>query len=231
MRRFFSLLVFIGLLATCVYAQTETGTITGTVLDASGAVVPNANVEAKNVATGVARTTTTSTAGLYVVPNLAPGDYEVTVSASGFQTMKQRLAVEVGARIGLDFKVTVGSTSTTIEVAASAVAVNTESQTLGSTIGVQQVMELPSVNRDPYAFVATVPNISPSDPDGRGVGYAINGMRSASTNIMLDGVANNDEFSATRGQNIPMDSVQEYSVLTSDFTAEYGRASAAWSTW
>src|SRR5271157_420537 len=224
LKRCLSLLV-LALLTVGLYAQTETGQITGTVFDATGAVVPNANVTAKNVGTGVARSTTSNTAGLYVIPNLEPGDYEVTIAVSGFSTFKERVTVAVGSRVGADAHLQVGATSTTMEVAASAVQVNTESQTIGTTIGAQQVMELPSLNRDPYALVAAVPNISPTDPDGRGVGYAINGMRSASTNVMLDGVANNDEFGAGVGQAVPMDSVQEYSVLTSTFTAELGRAS------
>ena len=213
------------LLVVAAYAQTETGQITGTVFDPAGAVVPSANVTARNVATGATRTTTSTTAGVYVVSNLAPGNYELTVSAAGFATQKRQVAVAVGAKVGVDTHLEVGNISTVVEVAASVVQVNTESQTLGSTITTQAVMELPSLNRNVYAMVASVPNISSNDPDARGVGYAINGMRSASTNIMLDGVANNDEFGAGVGQAVPMDSVQEYSVLTSNYTAEVGRAS------
>ena len=67
-------------------------------------------------------------------------------------------------------------------------------------------------------------NVSGNTPDGRGVGYAINGQRASSTNVLLDGIANNDEFGAGVGQSVPLDSVQEFSVLTNNFTAEYGRA-------
>ncbi len=224
-RRGLALFALALLLAVAALAQTETGQITGTVFDRTGAAIPNASVAAKNVANGAMRATTSTSAGMYVLSNLSPGDYEMTIGAAGFATQKRQVKVEVGAKVGVDPRLEVGNTSTTVEVAATAVQVNTESQTIGSTISTQSVMELPSVNRDPYALVATVPNISPNDPDGRGVGYAINGMRSASTNIMLDGVANNDEFGAGIGQAVPMDSVQEYSVLTSGYTAEVGRAS------
>jgi outer membrane receptor protein involved in Fe transport len=219
------LLMALLLFAAAAYAQTETGQITGTVFDPAGAVVPNAEITARNIANGSTRTTTSTSAGIYVVANLEPGDYDLTVAATGFETQKRRIQVAVGAKVGVDPHLVVGNTSTVVEVAANAVQVNTESQTLGSTINTQSIMELPSVNRDPYALVATTPNISPTDPDGRGVGYAINGMRSASTNVMLDGVANNNEFGAGIGQAVPMDSVQEYSVLTSNYTAEVGRAS------
>jgi hypothetical protein len=223
--RFLTLLTVAMLLVLAVQAQVETGQITGTVTDQSGAVIPNANITAKNVATGVTRTTATTNAGVYVLPNIPAGTYEVSIAAQGFATVKRELAVNVGAKVGADAQLKVGNTSTTVEVAATAVQVNTESQTIGSTITNQAVAELPSANRDVYALVATLPNVAPDSNDGRGVGYAINGMRSASTNVLLDGVANNDEFSGSTGQDVPMDAVQEYSVLTSNYTAEVGRAS------
>ncbi|MGH9800593.1 MAG: TonB-dependent receptor, partial [Blastocatellia bacterium] len=109
-------------------------------------------------------------------------------------------------------------------VAGGGVAVNTETQTIAEVIDSRKVTELPSLTRNPYAFVITVGNVTSADPTGRGVGVSINGQRAASTNVLLDGAANNDEFVAGVGQGIPLDSVQEYSVITNNFTAEYGRA-------
>jgi outer membrane receptor protein involved in Fe transport len=220
----FALLALGLILAIGLIAQTETGQITGTIQDPTGAVVPNATLSAQNVATGAQRSTTTNSTGLFVLPNLTPGTWDVTISAGGFATQRVRSVVEVGAKITMDRRLEVGTASTTVEVAAGAVQVNTESQTLSATINSQQVTELPSLTRNPYDFVATVPNVASDTNSGRGVGYAINGMRSASTNVLLDGVANNDEFTATVGQQVPLDSVQEYTVQTSNFTAEYGRA-------
>lgn len=205
-------------------AQTETGQITGTIQDATGAVVPNATITAKNVANGAQRSTTTNSTGLFVLPNLPPGTWDVTIGAAGFANQKVRTTVDVGAKVAMDRKLEVGTASTTVDVAEGAVQVNTESQTLSSTITTQQVTELPSLTRNPYDFVATMPNVASDTGSNRGVGYAINGMRSASTNVMLDGVANNNEFTATVGQQVPMDAVQEYNVQSSNFTAEYGRA-------
>ncbi|HUI79855.1 MAG TPA: TonB-dependent receptor [Bryobacteraceae bacterium] len=221
----FAIVFGLMLAALMLWGQVETGQIVGTVQDASGAVVPNVTITAKNVATGTMRTSATNAAGVYVIPNLTAGDWEITFSASGFATKKERVTVEVGAQVGLDAKMEVGQTSTTVEVSAGAVRVNTESQTLSNTISTQQVTELPSLTRNPYDFVATVPNVTSDMQSGRGVGYAINGMRSSSTDVMLDGVANNDDFTAQTGQQVPLDSVQEYQVVTSDFSAEYGRAS------
>ena len=217
-------LVFAG--APAIWGQAETGQITGTVLDQTGASIPNATVTATNVGTNAVRETTSNAAGAYTLANLLPGTYDVMIAASGFNTFKQRVEVTVGGKIGLDVHMEVGSAATTVQVEATAVQVNTETQTLGGVINTRAVTELPSQTRNPYDFVATLPNVSPADPGGNGVGYAINGIRSAGTNVLLDGVPNNDEFSATVGQQVPLDSVQEYSVLTSNFTAEFGRADA-----
>ncbi len=222
--------VFVALALTCLsagsaFAQSETGSITGTVVDPTGAAVPNAKVTVTNAATTAARTTTSGSSGVYTVTNLQPAPYTVKVEAQGFKTSQIPVTVTVGTREGLDVKLQVGDTSTVIEVAESAVTVNTESQTLSQAINSKQIVELPTLSRNPYALVATVGNVSGNTPDGRGAGVAINGQRAASTNVMLDGTANNDEFGAGIGQNVPLDSVQEFTVLTNNFTAEFGRAS------
>jgi hypothetical protein len=209
-----------------VQAQTETGQITGTVVDQTGALVPGAKVTVKSLETGSSRSLVTTSSGVYVVPNLLPGVYQVSVEASGFATAQRQATVTVGSRIGLDISLAVGQTGTVVEVSEAAAVINTETQTLGATISQHQLIELPTITRDPYALIGTVGNVSSTDPSMRGAGYAINGQRSSATNVMLDGTSNNDEFTASRGQTIPLDSVQEFSVLTSNFTAEFGRASA-----
>ncbi len=216
---------FVCLSISSVFAQSETGSITGTVTDPSGAAVANAKVTVTNAATTAVRNTTSGTSGVYSVTNLQPAPYLVKVEAPGFKTSQIPVTVTVGTREGLDVKLQVGDTSTVIEVAESAVTVNTESQTLSQAINSKQIVELPTLSRSPYALVATVGNVSGNTPDGRGAGVAINGQRASSTNIMLDGTANNDEFGAGIGQNVPLDSVQEFTVLTNNFTAEFGRAS------
>lgn len=221
-----SALLSITLLCLPVIGQTETGQITGTVQDATGAVVPNATVTVRNVATGATRTTTTSDSGVYTVTNLLPGTYQVTIASGGFANWSRRVDVTIGSRTGADATLEVGTTGTEVQVTDAVATVNTETQTIGAVISTQQILELPTITRDPYSLVGTVGNVSAGDPSARGVGYAINGLRSASTNVLLDGVSNNDEFGAVVGQTVPLDSVQEFSVLTNNFTAEYGRASA-----
>ncbi len=219
--------VFFGL-SSLIWAQAETGQVTGVVTDPSGAVVSNAGISIKNVGTGAERLDKTNSSGIYAITNLAPGDYELTVTSSGFNTYKAKVSVAVGAKVGMDVKLAVGQAVTVVEVSETApsVAVNTQTQTIGTVLSTKQLLELPTITRNPYALVVTSGNVSEDDPSGRGAGVAINGLRSASTNILLDGVANNNEFVASTGQTTPLDSVQELGIITNNFTAEYGRASA-----
>jgi len=211
-----------------IWAQAETAQITGTVLDATGAAIPKAAVTVRNVDTGAIRTTVGSDVGNYTVTNIQPGNYEVSVTAPGFTTSKQMVVLTVGAKVAVDAKLSVGTAATTVEVneVAAAVKVNTETQTLTQVLDTRAITELPTSTRNPYNLVVTAGTVSEDDPSGRGVGVSINGLRSQSTNILLDGVANNDEFGASVGQMTPLDSVQEVGIITNNFTAEMGRASA-----
>ena len=209
-------------------AQTETGQITGTVTDATGAVVSGAKVTARSVNTGLTRDTTTNSAGLYTISGLKPDLYEVTVESAGFQKYSRRQEVAVGSYNDVSAQLTLGSAAETVEVSGSGqdVTVNTENQTLSETISGRDIELLPtSPTRNPYALVGTSGNVTEDNSSMRGAGYAINGLRSASTDILLDGSENVDSFTAGVGQTVPLDSVQEFTVLTNNFTAEFGRAS------
>jgi len=225
---FASLLALMFLNVGSAFGQTDTGRITGTVTDSTGAVVVGAKVEAKSAATGTAREVTTNSAGLFTIPGLKPDAYEVTVSSSGFQSIVRHVDVSVGSVLDVSVQLKIGNTTTTVEVVGTMDmnSVNTENQTLSQTITETQLADLPtSPTRNPYALVGTAGNVAEDMQSGRGAGYAINGMRSASTDILLDGSENVDTFTATVGQTVPLDSVQEFSVLTNNFGAEYGRAS------
>jgi outer membrane receptor protein involved in Fe transport len=218
-------------LAAVVWAQTETGQIIGQVTDPSGAVVPNAAVVVKSVERGLTLNATTNEQGQFVVANLQPGLYDVTVTFTGFAPRTQRAQVTVGARVSLDIGLTVQAQGETIDVVASGgVEVNTQNQELSSVVSGNQIRELPSLTRNPYDFVALSGNVTPTDVNTtnftstRGVGFAINGQRPSSTNILLDGGENVNTFDTTVGQSVPLDSVQEFRVITSNFSAEYGRA-------
>ena len=211
---------------TIAFSQGETGQINGTVTDPNGAVIPNATVTVRSVATGQTRSVQTDGEGFYQITNLLPGTYEVTVQSSGFEPVTRRVEVTVGGRITEFFQLGVKVEEVKVEVVAGGInEINTTDQQLSSVITGRLLTELPTITRNPYALVITVGNISEEDPTGRGVGVAINGQRAASTSVLLDGGENVDTFTATVGQSVPLDSVQEFRVTTSNFTAEYGRAS------
>jgi len=214
-------------IANDAYSQAETGQITGTVFDPTGAVIPGAMVVVKSLATGAERQTMTASGGTYAITNLQPGRYSVSAEAQGFSKVQQLADVSVGAAVGMDIRMQVGGVSAAVEVVEAPLGViNTENQTISQTVTGQEVLLLPSLTRNPYDFVKGVGNVSDADPSGRGAGVAINGIRSTSTNVLLDGVPNNDEFKGEIGIKVPLESVQELSVVTGDFTAEFGRAAA-----
>ncbi len=216
-------------------AQIDTGAINGTVTDPSGAVVSNAQITERNVGTNATRTIQSAANGTYNFTNLPAATYEVTVTAGGFQSLSQQVEVTVGGHATLDAKLTVGqgAEKVTVTSGAGGTEVNTQTQELSQIIGTEQVAQLPSLTRNPYDFVGIAGNVSSGDSaQGHsqnaatsGVGYSLNGQRTTGTDILLDGVENFDLFSAGVGQTVPLDSVQEYRVVTNNFAAQYGVAS------
>jgi outer membrane receptor protein involved in Fe transport len=225
--------VVLASLPVLAFAQTESGKITGSVTDQSGGVLPGASVTLKNVNTNATRSAVSDAGGNFTFSNLLPGPFELTVELAGFTTKQYKTTVSVGATVRVDARLEVGQQTEVVTVVAGAEGVqpNVETQDIASTITERQIRELPTVTRNPYDLVAIAGNvvrdisISDAATSQRGTGFAINGQRSASTNILLDGAANNDEFVAGIGQQVPLDTVQEFSVITSNFSAEYGRAS------
>lgn len=216
-------------MTTIVLAQVNTGEISGVVRDPSGAVVPNANVTATNMGTGFSRSASTSGNGQYDITALPVGQYEVSVSQAGFTPFKRQLDVTVGSHNALDVALQVSGASTTVEVVGEGGAtVNTIDQQQSQVVTSTEINALPTLNRDPYSFVALSANVQQDSEagmgDARGAGFAINGQRSASTDVLLDGGENMSEFTATVAQPVPQDSVQEFRVINNGMTAEYGRA-------
>jgi hypothetical protein len=219
--------LFLTLTPMSAFAQTETGQITIKVVDPQGAVVPGATVTVKSVDRGTTVTATANEEGIATVTNLQPGYYDVTTTGTGFAPLTQRAQITVGAKLSMDAALSPQGRAETINIIAgeSGVEVNTQTQELSDVVSQKQITELPTLTRNPYDLVGLAGNVSPGDPSLRGTGYAINGQRAASTNILLDGGENVDLFSASVGQSVPLDSVQEFRIITSNFSAEYGRAS------
>jgi len=224
--RCLAVLAIVLMIPALAAAQTEFGKISGTVTDQSGAVLPGVTVNVKSVERASLRTTITNAQGEYVFASLVPGNYEVTAELSGFSTRQTRTNVPVGSTVAVNVQMAVGAQTEVITVVGeTAAAINTSTQDIATTVNETQIRELPTLTRNPYDLVQLSGQAARDSGSDRGTGYAINGSRSASTNILLDGSANNDDFTATVGQQVPLDSVQEFSVLTSNFSAQYGRAS------
>lgn len=211
------------------FAQAETGQIVVKATDPNGAIVSGATVSVTQVNTGrKLPETKTSDEGSATLTNLQPGRYEVTVTGSGFAPYTQQAEVNVGAKVSVEATLSATAKGETVTVVAGegGVEVNTQTQQLADTVSQKQITELPTLTRNPYDLVGTSGNATNVEGlTARGAGFSINGQRSASTNILLDGGENVDTFTATVGQNVPLDSVQEFQVITSNFSAEYGRAS------
>jgi hypothetical protein len=225
------------------FAQVETGSISGVVRDPSGSVLPSAMVTATNTATSVARTVQSGADGTYTVSSLLPGIYNVAVTATGFQPFTEKAEVTVGGHTTLEVKMSLSTQTETVEVVGEGGAtVNTQTQELSQLVNTTQMSQLPSLTRNPYDFVALSGNISSGDLTSNGgtpnptttigqsitaygVGYSINGQRETGTEILLDGVENIGVFSLVAGEPVPVDSIQEFSIITNNFDSQYGRAS------
>ena len=223
-----------------IYAQVSGATLTGTVSDASGAVIPNAQVSVKNVATGQVRAVTTDAAGFYTAPNLLPDSYEVTVTAPGFSTeVRSGITLTVGAQQLLNITMQVGQATQTVQVTGEAPAVQLANSTIGGVVSQTAVVELPLNGRDWTSLATLQPgvisigsiqaNTASKDRANRGYGVqmTISGSRPQENNYRIDGISVNDYTNggpgSVEGSTLGVDAVQEFSVLTSNYSAEYGR--------
>ncbi len=225
----FTFLIFslVFCLSALAFGQAETAQISGTVVDPTNAVVPGATVTATSTQTGFTRTVTTNGEGYYVISNVQPSIYEISIKSGNFQEFKLTREISVAANVVVNATLSATAGQATVDVVANTsdvAEVNTTDQTVSEVVTNKQILELPTITRDPYQFVTTLGNVSEGDNGGRGVGVAINGQRSASTSILLNGGENVDTFTAQPGQTVPLDSVQEFRVVTGTFTADFGRA-------
>jgi Carboxypeptidase regulatory-like domain len=236
-------LPFIVVLCLCLVfsmplrAQVAGATLSGTITDPQAAAVVGAKVAARNAATGVTTETTTNSSGSYTIVNLIPASYDVSVSAAGFRTTTSKVTLTVGARQELNTSLIVGEVSQTVEVTGAAPIVETTNATLSGEVQSQQIVQLPLNGRD-WASLATLepgvaqvrPHEAVDAPGGstRGLGaqMTVNGARPQQNVYRLNGVIVNDYSNAgpgnVLGANVGVDAIQEFSVLTSNYSAEYG---------
>jgi hypothetical protein len=228
---------FLSLLAFSLHAQVDTGTILGTVTDATGAVIPDAKVTIKNEGTSVAQSTTTSASGGFVFTPLRIGTYSVEVEKEGFKRQRRGgLELNIQQQLVADFSLSVGEVTSEVEVTAAAPVLQTESGSVGQVVGSEAINDLPLNGRN-YTFLARlVPGATVGQPEGRGLNangwFTANGTRPAQNNYMLDGIDNNTndvDFLSGAAYVVkpPIDAIGEFKLQTSSFSAEFGRAGGA----
>ena len=221
--------------AGLAHAQLTTADILGTVTDATGAVVPNAQVTVKNLATGETRSGTTSASGEYTFTLLQPGHYSITVTAGGFKVSNTPdLGIEAGDRARNDAHLQLGASSETINVEAQTPLLQAESATVSSTVTAQAVQDLPLNGRNYVQLVQLVPgaNEGPGNgltsgarPDDRrqSSSISVNGQDDTLNNFTIDGFDNNERVIGTSGVRPNVEGMQEISVQTNSYAPEAGR--------
>jgi hypothetical protein len=240
-----SLTVFSICAAQSLWGQVAGGTISGIVTDPSGVAVPDAQVAIENAARNDVREVKSNQNGLYNAPNLNPGTYEVRVSSPGFATLLQRnVVVDVGSDVVVNLQLALGTAQQTIQVTAAPPEVEAASSSVGAVVGGTTVRQLPLNGRDWTSLAALEPGVSvvrtqnsanslTINRTNRGLGtqMTINGNRPQQNNYRLDGVSVNDEYGgspgSSLGQTIGVDAVQEFSVVTGNAPADYGKNAGA----
>src|SRR5262245_7793851 len=222
------------LVAICITANAQSiGTIGGRITDSSGAAIPGATVTATNTATSVSRETITNELGIYSLLSLQPGTYDVKVELAGFAPQQSKgLNVLTGAELKADFVLTVAAVTENVTVNAVAPLVNTtESGTTGE-LRLQEVQNLPMINRNFQGLIQILPGARPAPivnstrtAFGNGIGVA--GGSGRNVTVLMDGADNRDEMVGGPSQNFTIEGIQEFKALTNQFGAQYGGTNGA----
>lgn len=217
-------------------AQIERGIIAGTARDSSGAVMPSVTVTVRNVTTGIEVKTTTNAAGVYVMPNLIPGQYIVSAARTGFKTVVHPgVVLHADERIEVDLPMEVGQVSQQVEVTAEAPLLQSQSSSVSTVIPRQTLAELPLVGRSVFNVAPLVAGVTngiaglnannTNIPDNARApqGLSVNGLRQSANSYILDGVYNDEEDQGLMAILPPIEAIQEFKFETSNFMPEVGR--------
>jgi len=228
------------LMASDASAQVDRATVTGTVRDDSGGVVPGATVTARNVATNVPSPSITDAQGTYSIGALIPGSYIVEVELVGFQKTNRKVDLDVGQRSRVDFTLAVGAVEQSVTVQASSPIINTEQATLGTVISSVEVAKLPLSLRNWDDLIGGAAGVqgdryteqAGSTAAGRTGGFNVHGVRSLQNNFLLDGLDNNSisenvQELTTQVSRPSVDAIDQFKVVTSAYSAEFGRSPGA----
>ncbi|MDQ6677794.1 MAG: TonB-dependent receptor [Acidobacteriota bacterium] len=219
--------------AQLAFGQGERATVTGTVTDLSKAIIPGAEVAIRNLATNVISRTTTNTSGIYSLPSLPPGGYELSVQKNGFRASRvENIPLSVGLTATVDVTMQVGSTSEAVEVNATAVQLEAQTSGLGTVVNTRPVMELPLLGRNPLSFAALAPGVIPTSgqqANGGGiVGVAttaqIGGGLAQQNGVLIDGAESRGTTESGNAYSLPIEAVAEVKIETTTYAANLGRA-------
>ncbi|MFB3777611.1 MAG: carboxypeptidase regulatory-like domain-containing protein, partial [Bryobacteraceae bacterium] len=226
----------LGLLALALVplllAQSETGSMMGTITDPSGAAVPGAEVVVRNTGTSVTFVSVTDATGIWRAPQLVPGVYEISVSAKGFSTMVRRdINVRVADRLRVDFTLQVGALAETIAVTGTAPLLQVEDAALGQVVDNKNIVELPLNGRNWLQLATLAPATVVTTPGAAAgslsLGINIGGLSSNQTQFLLDGADNTNLIAAGAAFSPPVDALQEFKVQSNNFTADAAGYSGA----
>lgn len=220
------LLLALGFGCSGLVAQTVQGVISGTVTDPSGAVVPNVMVTITNSGTGISQTAKTGTGGEYRFPLVPPGTYDIRIEASGFAAEKASgIVVQASQTVPFSVKLRLAGTQQLVEVTAQIPLIQTESSDQALQVDNTTIQNMALVDRDVFS---TLPFLAPQAMPGMDTGVTAGGAREAGTAYLLNGGDDNDNFGeGVANVHPPLESVQDFSVLTNNMSAEYGRGMGA----
>lgn len=217
-------LVFtIAALAFTAFAQSPTAKVTGRVTDPSGAVVPAASIRITNLDTNISSSASTNDTGDYTIPYLNPGRYSLDASAAGFRAYRHTeftLVVDQEQRI--DIPLEVGAATETVTISDTPPAINTESGARGDVTSSREISEIPLEGRNFSDLAYLTGGVIPKGDGGDGQ-YAVNGARADNIAFMVDGQNNTQRRNTGPVVNLPIESVQEFKMMTSGYSAEFGR--------
>jgi hypothetical protein len=223
-----ALAALLGIACLPGFAQLVSGNLTGTVYDATGATVPKATVVAHNVATGVDSTTTTLSTGEYRIVNLPVGTYTITVTAQGF-AKAEHTGLQVALNVTATANVTlqVGSSVATVEVSATAAAIDTTTAQIQNSFESQQMMDLPTASSGSGVINLSLlaAGVATSGGVGAGTGPSVGGQRPRNNNFTIEGLDNNSGSVTGPLVTIPDDAVAEFTFLQNQFSADFGHSS------
>ena len=238
------MLALAGAAVPLAHGQTDTARVQGTVVDASGAIIPGAIVTLTDGDTGAVKTLTTDGGGSFSAAGLVRGNYKVEVKHDGFTTQVQNFSLDVSEARVLDFTLAAGEVSTTVTVNDQAPLIDTATSSTGEVIKGRQVTELPLNGRNFTSLALLTPGVTRGNPgdqangsggnvetfrynDSGGAALSVNGLRPQANNFILDGADNNESLVNSIVFFTPVDATNEFRVTTSVAQAEFGRAGGA----